>query len=160
MPWANISKGGAIQADDVGARDPEKDVAHVHHARITEHPIEPLLRDRDEADVDDVAQQQHDEQRVPVLRALRHERQGEAQESVEAEFLQNTRVQHRRRRRSRRVSFRRPGVKRKERNQDAKADQQEEENLVLRMSAAMPPLAAAACSARRSKLRRAGGTLR
>ena len=37
------------------ARDPEKNVAHVHHARVTEHPIEPLLRERDEADVNDVA---------------------------------------------------------------------------------------------------------
>src|SRR4029434_3663857 len=46
-------QGGTIQADDVGARNPEKDVAHVHHARIAKHPIESLLRDRDEADIDD-----------------------------------------------------------------------------------------------------------
>ena len=80
-------QGGTIQADDVGARDSEKDVTHVHHARITEHPIEPLLCDRNEADVNDVAQQQHDEERVPVPRALRHEREAEAQEPVEAEFF-------------------------------------------------------------------------
>ena len=53
------------------ARDSEKDVAHVHHARIAEHPIEPLLRDRDQADVDDIAEQEDDEQPGPVLRAFR-----------------------------------------------------------------------------------------
>src|SRR2546430_10684085 len=32
--------------------------AHVHDARVTEHPIEALLRDRHETDVDDVSEQQ------------------------------------------------------------------------------------------------------
>ena len=46
---------GAIDPDNVCARDTEKNVAHVHDAGIAEHPIEPLLRDRDKADINDVA---------------------------------------------------------------------------------------------------------
>ena len=45
----------AVQPDQVQTCDPEEDVAHVHHARVTQHPIEPLLRDCDQTDVNDVA---------------------------------------------------------------------------------------------------------
>ena len=137
---------------------PEENVTHVHHARITEHPIEPLLRDRDQADIDDVAEQEHDQERVPVLRALGQEREGEAQQTVEAEFLEHARVQHRGRRRRGGVGFRRPGVKRKERDENAEADQQEQEDVALRVGG--DASTAAFCSARRSKLRAASGTLR
>ena len=47
----------AVNTDRVGACDPEKNIAHVHHARVTKHPIEPLLRDRYQADVNNVAEQ-------------------------------------------------------------------------------------------------------
>ena len=63
----------ASRAEDVGARDSEKNVTHVHHARVAEHPVEPLLRDRDQADVNDVPEQQHDEKIGPVTRALRQQ---------------------------------------------------------------------------------------
>ncbi len=54
-PVGEDENGGAVDAEKVAARDSEEDVAHVHHARIAEHPIEPLLRDRDQADINDVA---------------------------------------------------------------------------------------------------------
>ena len=105
----------------VRAGDAEKNVAHVHHAGIAEHPIEPLLRDRDQPDVDDVAEQQHDQQRVPMLRALRQQRQRETQQSVESEFLQHAGVQHRGRRGRGGVGFRRPGVEREKRNRECRS---------------------------------------
>ncbi len=95
-----------------------------------------------------------------MLRAFRQERQRDAEQSVKPEFFQHPGVEHRGGRRRRGVSFRRPGVKREERNQNAKADQQQEKNCDSAPAAEMPPLAATACSARRSKLRNAAGTLR
>ena len=123
----------AVHPENVRAGDPEKNVAHVHHARIAEHPIEPLLRDRDQSDVNDVPEQQDDEQVVPVLRAFRQKRNRQTQQAVESEFLQHSGVQHRRRRRSRGVRFRRPGVKWKKRNENAESDQQHQINVVLRI---------------------------
>ena len=113
-------------------RDAEKNVAHVHHTRIAKHPIEPLLRDRDQPDVDDVTAQQDEEEPAPMPRAFREKRQRDAKQSVKPELLQHARMQHRRRRWRRGIRFRRPGVKRKERNENAESDQEEEENRVLR----------------------------
>ena len=55
----------------VGAGNSEKNVTHVHHARVTQHPVEPFLSDRDQANVDDVPEQQHDEKIGPLTRSLR-----------------------------------------------------------------------------------------
>ena len=67
-----------------------------------------------------------------MLRAFRQQRQGEAEQAVEAEFLQHARVQHRGRRGRGGIGRRRPGVKREERNENAETDQQEEVRSVLR----------------------------
>ena len=67
-----------------------------------------------------------------MLRAFRHERQRDPQQPVEAKFLQNTGVQHRGRGGRRGIGFRRPGMKREKRNQNAKPDEEEEEDLILR----------------------------
>ena len=45
----------ARRAENAGAGDPKKDVTHVHDTRVTEHPIEPLLRDGNQPDVNDVS---------------------------------------------------------------------------------------------------------
>src|SRR5205085_3271688 len=55
-------EGCARRSHQRSARDTEKNVAHVHDARITEHPIEPLLRDSHEPDIDDVTEQQVEEE--------------------------------------------------------------------------------------------------
>ena len=75
--------------------------------------------------------QQDNEQLVPILRAGRQERNGETQQSVEPEFFQHARMQHRGRRRRRGVCFRRPRVKWKKRNQNSEADQQQQINVLL-----------------------------
>ena len=67
-----------------------------------------------------------------MLRALRQERQGDAQKPVKAEFLQDPGMQHRGGRGRGSVGFRRPGVKREERNEYAETDEEKQENLVLR----------------------------
>ena len=69
------------------AGDSEKNVAHVHHARVAEHPIEPLLGDCDQADVNDVPEQQNDEQSRPVSRALRQQGNGQTQKAVQPKFF-------------------------------------------------------------------------
>ena len=69
----------ASRSKNVRARDAEKNVAHVHHAGIAKHPIELLLRDRDEPDVDDVPEQKNREQIHKIMRALRQKRRGQSQ---------------------------------------------------------------------------------
>src|SRR5205085_5346965 len=69
----------ASRSKNVRARDAEKNVAHVHHAGIAKHPIELLLRDRDEPDVDDVPEQKNREQIHKIMRALRQKRRGQPQ---------------------------------------------------------------------------------
>src|SRR5438132_6355967 len=62
---------GAGCSKNVRARDSKKDVTHVHHARITEHPIELFLRDGDESDVNNVAEQKNREQVHPIMSPVR-----------------------------------------------------------------------------------------
>src|SRR6266550_6840221 len=121
----------AGRAQDVRAGESEKDVTHVHYARIPEHPIESFLRDGDEANVGDVAEQQDNEQTGPILRAGWDERNRQTQQAIEAEFFQHTGVKHCRRGRSRGVRFRRPSVKRKERDEDAEAEKKKQINISL-----------------------------
>ena len=47
--------GSPGRPENICARESKKDVAHVHDAGITEHPIEALLRNRDKTDINDVA---------------------------------------------------------------------------------------------------------
>src|SRR5207302_9706764 len=72
----------AIRSEQSSAGDPEKNVTHVHHARIAEHPIEALLRDRDKPGVNEVAEKEREQKRGPLLRALRQERERDAAQSI------------------------------------------------------------------------------
>ena len=65
----------------------------------------------------------------------RQERQRETQEAVESKFLEHAGVQHRGGRGRGGVGFRSPGVKRKERNENAETDQQQQEDVALRVGA-------------------------
>src|SRR5437870_13788002 len=73
--------------------NPEKDVAHVHHARVTEHPIEPLLGDCNQPYVNDVPEQQHHKQTSPVTRVLRQQRNGQTQKTVQSKFFEHSCMQ-------------------------------------------------------------------
>ena len=44
------------QTKNAEAGDTEKNVTHMHHAGIAEHPVESLLRDCYQSDIDDVTQ--------------------------------------------------------------------------------------------------------
>src|ERR1700686_689488 len=57
-PMGKHEQSSAVQADYVKACNAQEDVAHMHHARITEGQIELLLRDRGQAPVEDVSSQQ------------------------------------------------------------------------------------------------------
>ena len=56
--------------------------------------IELLLRDGDEADVDDVSHEQNEQQARPRLRSFGQQRHGDADQTVETEFLQHAGVKH------------------------------------------------------------------
>ena len=79
--------GRASHTKNASTGNAEKDVAHVHHARVTEHPIEPLLGNCDQADVNDVPQEQNDEQGRPVSRAFRQQRNCQTQKAVHPKFF-------------------------------------------------------------------------
>src|SRR5262249_27619216 len=79
----------------------------------------------------DVAEQQSGEKIHPIMRAFRQHGDRQPQQSVESEFFQHAGVQHRGRRRRGRISFRRPRVKRKERNENSEADEQQKVNVAL-----------------------------
>ena len=86
-PVSKHQNGGAGGAKDVGAGDAEENIAHVHDAGITEHPIEASLRDRDQADVDDVGQEKDQQYAGPLSRAIREQRQGQAKQAVKSKFF-------------------------------------------------------------------------
>ena len=76
---------------------------------------------------------EQNEQHVgPRFRSFGQERQGDADQAVEAEFFQHAGVEHGRGRGRGGISRRRPGVERKERDEDAKADEQEDIGPALR----------------------------
>ncbi len=123
---------GAGQAEEIAAGDAEEDIAHVHDAGVAEHPIEFLLRDRGQADVDDVAEQEDDEEPGPMFRAFREHRNSDAEQTVEAEFFQNAGVEHGGRSGGGGIRFGRPGVKGEERDENSEPDQEEQIDMVLR----------------------------
>src|SRR6266699_4843268 len=116
---------------NAGAGNAEKDVAHVHHARITKHPIEPLLSNCNQPYVNDVPEQQHHQQIRPVTRAFWEQGNSHPQKTVQAKFLQHSGMQHRCWRWSRSVSFRRPGMKWEEGNENSKTDKQQQVHVSL-----------------------------
>ena len=123
----------AGHADEVQARDAEENKAHVRHAGITDEPVEILLPHRHPAAIQNVAEAEPGDDVHPALRRLRHQRQRDANQTVEAEFLQHAGMQHGRRRRRDAVTQRRPGMERPERNQNAEAEQQQREDEILRV---------------------------
>ena len=74
----------------------------------------------------------NEQQARVMLRRIRQQRQRDAQQAVEAEFFQHSRVQHRRGRRRGGIAVRRPGVEREKRNQDAEPDQQRQVDGIAR----------------------------
>ena len=85
----------AGHADEVEAGDAQKAKANMGDARIADEPIQVALAHRHPAAIQNVAQAERGHHRDPLLRPLRHQGQGNAEESVETEFLEYTRVQHR-----------------------------------------------------------------
>ena len=122
--------------------------------------VESLLRDRDEADVNDISDEQDEQQVGPVLRALGQQRQRDAEQSVEAEFFQHARVKHGGGRGRGGVGLRRPGMKREERNRMPKPTQQEKIRSDLRGGGNEAVGCARACSSMNVKRARSTGTAR
>ena len=85
--------------------------------------------------MNDVAQAKPGKNVEPMMRPVRHERQCDANQTIESKFLQHACVQHGGSSRSRAVSQRRPGMKRPERNQDAEPEHQQAKNGMLRREA-------------------------
>src|SRR5437763_3694174 len=79
--------GRSARSENICAGYPEKNVAHVHDARVTKHPIESLLRDRDQPDVNDIPEEQHHEQARPMPCTLRKQWHGQAQQAIKSEFF-------------------------------------------------------------------------
>ena len=123
----------AGHADEVQARDAEEDEAHVRDGRVADELVQVALTHGDPAAIQNVAEAKEREDVQPLLRALGHQRQRDAEETVETELLQHSRVKHRRGGRSRAIAERRPGVKRPERNENAEAKHQQREDEVLRV---------------------------
>ena len=120
-PCANMSSAAPLTPIDIQRGDAEENVTHVHHARIAQHQVELLLRDGDQADVDDIADEQNEQQARPRFRSFRQQRQGDADETVEAELLQHAGMQHGGGRGRGGISGRRPGVEREKRDRGCRS---------------------------------------
>ena len=122
----------AADAERRAGRDAEERVAHVHHGAVTDHLLEVALRDRNEADDQDVADDREPCERAgPVQETGGQQRKRDLDQAVETELLEHARVQHRVRTRRCAVAERRPGVKGPQRNEDAEAEHQQREDIVL-----------------------------
>ena len=117
--------------DDIQGGNTQENKAHVGDARIPDQPIKVLLAHGHPAAIEQVPQTEPGDNRHPVPCRVRQQWQGDADQAVKAKLLDHAGVDHRGGRRSRTVAQWRPGVKRPERDQDAKAEQQQRENEVL-----------------------------
>ena len=122
---------GAGHADQAQARDAEKYESHVRHARIAEEEVEVFLAHRNQAAVEEVAQCEEREEVQPRFRAIRDQRQRDADEAQQTEFFQDAGMEHRGCRRGGTVAQRRPGMKGPERHEDAEAEHQQGEDETL-----------------------------
>ncbi len=121
-------KHGTTKGDLGPGGEAEEDVAHVHDGGVREDVVEALLMDGDEAHDEDVPQK-HVEQSLlhPFgLEALRQERQSDAEQTIETEFLQHATVQHGDRSWRGSIGGSGPGMQREEGNQRAEAEQKHE----------------------------------
>src|SRR5207244_2978835 len=91
-----------------------------------------------QSDVNDVAEQKNNEQMRPILRTLRQQRHGEAQQSIKPELLEHARMQHRCRCGRGGIRFRSPTVERKKRDENSETDEQQNVNLPLRRGRDLP----------------------
>ena len=107
---------------EVQAGNTQENETHVRHAGITNQEVQILLAHRHPADIQDVADAEPGDNVRPVLGRLRQERQGDADQTVETEFLEHAGMQHGGGRRRHTITQRRPGMERPERNQDAETE--------------------------------------
>ena len=116
----------AGEAELVEGDEAQEGVAHVHHAGVTEQEVEPLLREGDEADVENVAEEQNENEVGKLLDFFGEDWDGEAEEAVESEFFEHAGVEHGGGGRGGGIGFRRPGVEREEGDEDAEAEKKEQ----------------------------------
>ena len=122
----------ARHADEIQGGDAEEDKAHVGDAGIADEPVEVLLAHGDPAAIEEVAEAEPGEDRRPVARGVREQRQGDANQAVEAELLEHTGMEHGGGGGSGAVAEGRPGVKGPERDKNPEAKQEQREDEVLR----------------------------
>ena len=113
----------ARHPDDIQGGNAEEDKAHVGDAGIADEPVEILLAHGDPAAIDEVAQAKPGEDLHPVLGGSGKQRQGDANQAVEAELLEHAGMEHGGGGGSGAVAERRPGVKRPERDENPEAEQ-------------------------------------
>ncbi len=128
--------GGANSRDVSAAKrergDPEENRAHVHHGRIRNHLFEIALNHRNQADYDDISDCENEDHVCPEIEPRRQKCGADLDQSVEPEFFQNARVQHRNWRWRGRISVGRPRMKREKRNENSEAEKHEPENRICR----------------------------
>jgi hypothetical protein len=123
----------AARAGGGERRDAEEGVAHVHDRAVTDHLLEVALGDGDETDDEQVAGDgEPGERHGPVGGTEREERNGDLDETVEAEFFEHTGVEHRGGTGRGTVTERSPRMEGPERNEDTEAEHQEAKDVVLR----------------------------
>ena len=103
--------------------DAEHHEAHVGHRRERDQPLHVGLGQAAERAVDDADHGQDADDRRPLDRGLRQERQGDAHEAVRAELQQDRGQDHRALRRRLGVGVGQPGVEREHRHLDGEADE-------------------------------------
>ena len=93
----------------------------MHHRRVTEESVHPLLVDRDEANPENVAQEKNNEEAEPILHSFGNHGV-ETNEAVEAKLLENSRMEHGDGSGSRGVCGSGPRVEGEEGNESSKSD--------------------------------------
>jgi len=121
----------ARDSDEVQGGDAQEDEAHVGDAGVAHQAVEVLLAHGHPAAIEEVAQAQPGEDRHPVARRIRQQRQRDADQAVEAELLEHAGMEHGGGGGGGAVARRRPGVERPERDQDAEPEQQQREDEAL-----------------------------
>jgi hypothetical protein len=130
-PWATITTTVPVKPIKLMLAMPKKAKPTWATLELPMSMIQVALAHGHRAAQDHVAQAEGRDDVSPALRLVGHQRQGDAEQAVEAEFFEHAGVNHGRARRSRAVTQRRPGVEWIERNQDAEADQEQGKNPVF-----------------------------
>ena len=125
----------AGEADRVQREHAEHHHRHVADRRVGDQPLPVLLRQRDQRAVDDADDREQDHHRHERARALRQDRQAEAQEPVGAHLQHDGRQDHRAGGRRVGVRVGQPGVEREHRHLDREAAEEREEDPPLQVRA-------------------------